>query len=64
MKDTLSIVGILGLYVVTFLGWIYNIVWIFNSWEHLSTMAKMIDIASIFFFPLGAFFGCMHFLGL
>ena len=63
MKDTLSGIGILVGYLAFFLGWIYNIVWILDNWSHLSTLAKVIDIISVFFFPLGAFFGIIHFFG-
>ena len=60
----MSGIAFLGLYISVFLGWIYNIVWIIDNWGHLSTMAKMIDVVSVFFFPLGAFFGIMHFFGI
>lgn len=63
MKDLLTAIGFIAGYLAVFLGWIYNIVWILDNWDHFSTLAKVIDIISVFFFPLGAFFGIIHFFG-
>lgn len=61
MKDMLSGIGGFVFVITIGLGWIYNLVWIIDNWEHLSTVAKMIDVVSVFFFPLGAFLGIIHF---
>ena len=63
MKDSLAGIGFVVGYLTVFFGWVYNVVWILDNWAHLSTIAKVIDIMSVFFFPLGALFGIIHFLG-
>ena len=65
MKDKLigmfSGTGVVLLAITFSLGWIYNIVWILDNWSHLSTLAKMGEIISIFIAPLGALLGVIHF---
>ena len=62
MKDKLYGIGMFGGYIIFLGGWIYNIVWILDNWNKLSTFSKVIDIFSVFAFPIGSFFGLIHFV--
>ncbi len=62
MKDELYWIGMFGGYIVFLAGWIYNIVWILDNWDRLSTFSKVIDIFSVFAFPIGSLLGIMHFI--
>jgi len=62
MKDKLYGIGMFGGYIIFLGGWIYNIVWILDNWGRLSTFSKVIDIFTVFAFPIGSLFGLGHFI--
>ena len=61
MKDTLITISMIGLIGVGVIGFINNIIWMFDYWHEISWLAKAIGIIGVFITPLGAIVGIIHF---
>lgn len=62
MKEIFGGIGFIVLLGGGAFGYIYNIIWLIDSWPLIGLMEKILNIASIIFFPpIGAIVGLYHY---
>lgn len=61
MKDKLVAGFMIGIIAIGAVGFINNVIWMFDSWHEISWLAKAMGIMGIFIPPLGAVMGIIHF---
>lgn len=61
MKETIGSVSVIIFMILISIGYINNLIWIFDNWSILGYGTKFFNIIGIFVPPLGGFIGIYHF---